>query len=1323
MARTPQRTLNQDLIVTSGDAITGDDSTGAAGGTLELEGGDAAAASGAAAGSVILHPGVPDGAGAKGIVNIRNNTGDNDTTPILQITSQGTNAEDIRLFVGTRDPNGTVSGNPGDVYVRHNGTSSTVKVNTGAADANTTWTDLGGATAAVAGTAGSIYENATFYVDASDRNSYSGSGTTVTDLMGNGTSGTATNVLLDNGNFLFWGAQVWVYDDSAGSFTDESEDFLDSGTADWPPFPGSEAVNDAAMFGWPDTFTSMTVSNASGTAGVGGVVAWEYWSGAAWTALSGLSDGTSNFTAGPSTGQVVSWTLPTNWALSRQGGSVPLYYVRARITTTYTTNPVYSQGRIGAFTDERITFTKSAAIDNIFSGGGTLIAFIQPRSDGNNSEGRIADTTDSADEGWFLATISDLTGGQQIRFQRNFDGSAGGTWTSDNITDPIAGSIRPVRLGNWNCVAVSYDDGNTTNNPTMYVNGEEITNTENTAPVGTAVSDAGNSLLIGNRTDFARTFDGHVGVVMLFDRILTLAEIRAIYNVFGRRYGIGQVGQEGGIRGGQRVFLVGGRSTGSNDQDGGDILIQGGMQDGASGSARAGDVYILGGELAGTHGSPGRPGNIVIASGEQNSSGGGISTVSIFAGDCSVAGFIGQDDSVLIHGMDVVGASSTSPGGVTVRGGHAVNTGSNRRGGNVILQGGQGDANPGGDIEIRSGGQVTPNTAGTTGAILISTDRNGTGGTDTGTGDISILTTGLGATGANAGNIIVTAGSTTAATGNNPGDITVTAGSQNASGQGSVTAGSISLIGGNNAGTTTSPGGSVTLTGGNQTSTATSVSNGGDVVLNGGTCAKNAATARAGNIDINAGAGTGTSTTGGSVLIDAGVATGTGTAGALTFNAGASAGAVTGGIVTITAGTGGTTGTGGSCNLSGGSGGSTSGVGGTGRLSGGNAQGGGSNGGAVTVIGGSANTSGTGGLATLSGGNTGTTGVGGGVQINGAGGGSTSGAGGAINIDGGDAATGAGGLVAITTGTVTTSGAGGAFSVTTGNGAGAGNASGGMTFTTGTTSDGNTGTISFATSNATGTDRAAGDITFDAGDSTGTAEGGDVSIITGAGGTTGSGGDFAVSLGSGGSTSGTGGGVAMACGGSNGASAAGGFTFAGGDAAGTGTGGAFEVQCGASTSGTGGGVTLFAGGGVNIDSSGDVRLQTHSGSTAMYWRHKTARVQATIPSSPSTTDILTIGTLSTNGRQLMIDLYVTGVEPSTDTNIRTHKLTQTAYRSGGTVTLLTALVDSVVTNGTITFTTSLAVSGDNILLRLTGTGSGGQTFNFGVNWTTQESGQ
>lgn len=141
MARTPQRTAHRDLIVTAGDLITGDDAApGGGGGVLTLEGGQASLPD-SAGGGVVIRPGLPTGDGLRAIVNITNNGGA-DTVAVLQLTSQGANGEDIRVFVGTRDPNGVVPGNPGDLYLRHSGTSSTLKINAGVSDSNTVWVNL-----------------------------------------------------------------------------------------------------------------------------------------------------------------------------------------------------------------------------------------------------------------------------------------------------------------------------------------------------------------------------------------------------------------------------------------------------------------------------------------------------------------------------------------------------------------------------------------------------------------------------------------------------------------------------------------------------------------------------------------------------------------------------------------------------------------------------------------------------------------------------------------------------------------------------------------------------------------------------------------------------------------------------------------------------------------------------------------------------------------------------------------------------------------------------------------------------------------------------
>ncbi len=139
-------------------------------------------------------------------------------------------------------------------------------------------------------------------------------------------------------------AKVWQYDDSGVSFVDETTDFNSDATADVDPFPATEAVNDYFAVGSIVPFLGLNIIIS--TAGVGGTVAWEYYNGSAWTALTAVADNTTGFTATASaTAYTVTWAYPSDWAAVSLN-SVSKYYVRARVTGVYATNPVLSKGTL-----------------------------------------------------------------------------------------------------------------------------------------------------------------------------------------------------------------------------------------------------------------------------------------------------------------------------------------------------------------------------------------------------------------------------------------------------------------------------------------------------------------------------------------------------------------------------------------------------------------------------------------------------------------------------------------------------------------------------------------------------------------------------------------------------------------------------------------------------------------------------------------------------------------------------------------------------------------------------------------------------------------
>lgn len=145
--------------------------------------------------------------------------------------------------------------------------------------------------------------------------------------------------------------QVWqvdvsvpTFDDQTGEATDDvlNADNLPGVLGDFLPIPASEEVGDYCAIGFDQKFRKLVWDNSSvdGLAGAGGTVTWEYWNGSSWAALSNVSDGTNSFKAAKGV-QVLTFDVPADWATLTLNGAGPYYYVRARVTATYTTNPEY----------------------------------------------------------------------------------------------------------------------------------------------------------------------------------------------------------------------------------------------------------------------------------------------------------------------------------------------------------------------------------------------------------------------------------------------------------------------------------------------------------------------------------------------------------------------------------------------------------------------------------------------------------------------------------------------------------------------------------------------------------------------------------------------------------------------------------------------------------------------------------------------------------------------------------------------------------------------------------------------------------------------
>lgn len=125
--------------------------------------------------------------------------------------------------------------------------------------------------------------------------------------------------------------------DNGGVFTN-----LKGTALPWTLLPAAPAVNDALYVACnfidndpQDMPFNSLVFNLS-TVSTNGLITWEYWNGAAWTALT-YNDLTQSFQAlGQNT---VNWPSPANWARTAVNG-ITAFWVRGRVATAPTVAPV-----------------------------------------------------------------------------------------------------------------------------------------------------------------------------------------------------------------------------------------------------------------------------------------------------------------------------------------------------------------------------------------------------------------------------------------------------------------------------------------------------------------------------------------------------------------------------------------------------------------------------------------------------------------------------------------------------------------------------------------------------------------------------------------------------------------------------------------------------------------------------------------------------------------------------------------------------------------------------------------------------------------------
>jgi len=192
---------------------------------------------------------------------------------------------------------------------------------------------------------------------------------------------------------------------------------------------------------------------------------------------------------------------------------------------TLTNPPAWVAGTLGDAlefdgSNDYVDLTSDAELDDVFVGGATVMAWIEPAGWGENGYGRVFDKSSSPSatgDGWVIRMSVD--NGGIINFGQGFTGGRG-WWKIPNAS---------ISLDTWQHIAIAYDASSTANDPIIYLDGSPIAVTEVDTPSGTLRSDASINLRLGNYAGgTTHTFDGIIDDARIYDRMLSAAEIADI---------------------------------------------------------------------------------------------------------------------------------------------------------------------------------------------------------------------------------------------------------------------------------------------------------------------------------------------------------------------------------------------------------------------------------------------------------------------------------------------------------------------------------------------------------------------------------------------------------------------------------------------------------------------------------------------------------------------------------------------------------------------------------------------------------------------------
>ena len=173
--------------------------------------------------------------------------------------------------------------------------------------------------------------------------------------------------------------------------------------------------------------------------------------------------------------------------------------------------------------NDYIDCNSPTATDNLFTGGGTISAWINTTSTGESDVGAIFYKRTGTTEGWFTRLQLGSASHQIFTFFHE-GGATDIRWSTTNPE---------IKNQVWTFITITYDVGSTSNIPILYVNGSSVPTSQvtgppsNTGSLSTADLCLGNNLQNASTCNTAFTFDGRMDEMRLYNTNQTASWIKA----------------------------------------------------------------------------------------------------------------------------------------------------------------------------------------------------------------------------------------------------------------------------------------------------------------------------------------------------------------------------------------------------------------------------------------------------------------------------------------------------------------------------------------------------------------------------------------------------------------------------------------------------------------------------------------------------------------------------------------------------------------------------------------------------------------------------